>query len=155
MPFRLLCNGRVLTALVMLAIFVGMSAIALGFPEKARLMPLMVGVPGSILALIQAVLEIRAVRAELPQEAGKAVEERREERRMFLWMFLFFVGILCFGFVYAAPLLVFGFLYLGKDESLMTAVISAIGTWVVLFGVFEKWFEIQLFTGLLIEHLSG
>lgn len=155
MVSRLLCNGRVLTALVMLAIFVTMSLIALGFPEKARLMPLMVGVPGSLLGLVQLLLEIRTALAEQPQPSEKATAERREEGRMFLWMFLFFLGILCFGFVYAAPLLVFGFLFLGKDESLLTAAAGAVGTWVVLYGVFEQWFEIQLFAGLVIERLLG
>ncbi len=72
---------------------------------------------------------------------------------MFIWMGLFFFGFLGFGFVYTAPLLVFGFLLVGMKESLPIAVISAVATWAVLYGLFEKAFQIQLFNGLLIEWL--
>ena len=119
MQLRLMVNGRVLTALIMLAIFLAATGMAFGFPEKARLMPLMVGVPGSLLALIQVFIEMRKAahelaereRVEAPEERDAAErEEKLAEANMFLWMFLFFIGILCFGFVYAAPVLVFGFL---------------------------------------------
>jgi hypothetical protein len=59
MQVNAIFNGRVATAFVMMLIFVTMSLMALGFPEKARLMPLMVGIPGSVLGLIQLIAEIR------------------------------------------------------------------------------------------------
>ena len=88
--------------------------------------------------------------------AAEAQEDTRgNERQMLLWTFLFFFLILCFGFIYAAPLLVFGFLYLAKSEPLKVAIIGGIGTWAVLFGVFETWFAIPLFEGLVIEWLTA
>ncbi|NIN34054.1 MAG: hypothetical protein GTO60_02660 [Gammaproteobacteria bacterium] len=72
---------------------------------------------------------------------------------MFLWVFLFFVCITSFGFVYASPFLVFGFLYIAKSESLKIALIGGICTWAVLYGIFQTWFEIPLFQGLVIEYL--
>jgi hypothetical protein len=144
-------NGRVGTALVMFLIFLTMSLIALGFPEKARLMPLMVGIPASILGLIQLIVEIRASRDAAPEDA----EKQTIERNMFVWIFLYFIGILGFGFIYAGPLLVFAFLFIGRKESLTVSLISAAGTWAVLFGFFEKGFEIPLFTGLLVELIIG
>ncbi len=150
---KALLSGRVLMAVVMLAIFVTMSLMALGFPEKARLMPLMIGIPGSALALVQVLLELRTAIDEAVEFDEERREARRNEWHMFSWMLLFFFGILGFGFVYAAPLLVFGFLYLGKNESFTVGVIGAAATWAVLYGLFEKAFEIQLFNGLLIEWL--
>jgi hypothetical protein len=135
----------------MFLIFLTMSLIAMGFPEKARLMPLMVGVPGSILGLIQLILEIRASRDAEPPDPEKS----RTERSMFIWIFLYFFGILGFGFIYAAPLLVFAFLFIGRKESLPISLISAAGTWAVLFGFFERGFEIPLFTGLIVESIIG
>lgn len=152
---RLFLSGRVITALVMLAIFVSMSVIALGFPEQARLMPLMVGVPGSVLALIQTVVEYRVAAAEAAQAGERTTEQEGGEGQMFLWMFLFFFGLLGFGFLYAAPVLVFAFLYRGKNEPLWIAVTGAVGTWIVLYGVFEQWLQIQLFAGLVIKWLGG
>ena len=148
---KALYAGPVLTAVVMFAIFVTMSLLALGFPEKARLMPLMVGVPGSVLAFVQVIIELRsaidstAVTDEENRQAG------RVERQMFFWILVFFFGILGFGFVYTAPLLVFGFLRFGKKEKLAIGAIGAAATWAVLYGLFEKAFQIPLFRGLLVE----
>lgn len=146
-------NGRVATALAMLLIFLSMSLLALGFPEKARLMPLLVGVPGTLLGLVQLVSEIRHARQESADDPD--IHLTSAERSMFVWIFLFFVGVLGFGFSYAAPVLVFSFLYVGRKESLKIAVISAAATWAVLFGFFEKGFEIPLFPGLIVEWLLG
>ena len=151
---RAILDGQVVTALVMLAIFVSMSVMALGFPEKARLMPLMIGLPGSLLALIQVILELRTATAKAGDDTNPP-EQQKAELHMFAWMFAFFSGILALGFVYAAPVLVFAFLYFGKSESVKVALVAALGTWVVLYGFFEKWFQIQLFTGLVVEWLSG
>jgi small-conductance mechanosensitive channel len=142
-------NGRVGTALFMLLVFATMSLLALGFPEKARMMPLLVGIPGTLLALVQVVNEIRAVHKETGEGLSAA------EKQMFGWTFLFFAGILLFGFVLAGPLLVYAFLLFGRGESLRVALISGVATWAVLYGMFEKGFEIPLFAGLLMERLGG
>ena len=65
------------------------------------------------------------------------------------------VGILLFGFIYAAPVLVFAFMLAGKKETPKVAVISAAGTWAVLYGFFQVAMEIPLFEGLIIEYLMG
>jgi hypothetical protein len=154
MRFETVLNERVATALVILVIFLTMSLLALGFPEKARLMPLMVGVPGSLLGLVQLFLEVRSSVRHSIDDANDA-DRNTAERSMFAWIFLFFVGILGFGFVYAAPVLVFSFLYIGKKESLPIALVSTVATWTVLYGLFEKGFQIPLFAGLIVERLVG
>lgn len=154
MTINAILNGRVMTALVMLLMFSSMSLMALGFTEKARLMPLLVGVPGTILALIELVSEMRATIKK--SQSGEDIDALSSaERAMFAWVFIFFVGILCFGFTYAGPLLVFAFMSFGKKETLTVALISAAGTWLVLYGFFEQMMEIPLFTGLVVEWLLG
>jgi len=150
---RTFLNGRLLTAVVMLAIFVAMSIMALGFPAKARLMPLLFGIPGSVLALARVIVELRA--SEHMSDVEKKGNERAQqgEQQMFVWLILFFIGILLFGFIYAAPVLVFAFLCVGKKELLVTGLISAICTWVMLYGLFEIAFAIPLFQGLIVEWL--
>ncbi len=153
MQTKALFTGRVLTAVAMLAIFLMMSLMALGFPEKARLMPLMVGIPGSVLALLQVLAELRTSIDDAMETDAQQSAAHWNERHMFTWLLLFFFGILGFGFIYAAPLLVFGFLYVGKKETIKVGAYGAAGTWVVLYGLFEQAFEIPLFTGLVIEWL--
>jgi hypothetical protein len=74
---------------------------------------------------------------------------------MFKWTFLFFISILCFGFVYASPVLVFLFLYVGSKESLTVSILGVVGTWLATYVTFEKWFQVPLFSGLIIEWLFG
>ena len=154
MTIKAILNGRVGTALIMLLIFLSMSLMALGFTDKARLMPLLVGIPGILLGIVQLTSEIR-------QSAWRSADEAdsdalsKAERNMFLWTFVFFFGLLGFGFTYAAPIVVFAFMYAGKKESLLVALIGAAGTWAVLFGFFEQIMEIPLFQGLVVEWLLG
>ena len=154
MTINAILNGRVATALVMLLIFMSMSLMALGFTEKARLMPLLVGIPGTLLGIVELINEMRASAKQLASgDAGNDVT--KGERAMLGWVFVFFLGILGFGFIYAAPLLVFAFMLAGKKESLTVALISAAGTFVVLYFFFETLMEIPLFQGLIIERLLG
>ncbi len=154
MTINAILNGRVLTALVMLLLFLSMSLMALGFTEKARLMPLLVGIPGTILGIFELLSEIRT--AARQSESGDESETvSRIEAVMLGWVFLFFAGILLFGFIYAAPLLVFAFMLAGKKETLTVALISAAGTWGVLYGFFQVAMEIPLFQGLIIEYMLG
>lgn len=155
MPVKAVLNGRVGTAFLMWSIFLAMSLLAIGLPEKARLMPLMVGIPGSLLGLAQLVLEIRSTIRSAPRDVAATTELRKSELAMYAWVLLFFLGILGFGFIYGATALVFAFLFFGTRERLPTAVISAVATWAVLYGVFEKGLEIVLFQGLVLERLMG
>jgi len=159
MSAKLLLNGRVITAFIMLLVFSVMTIMAFDFPAKARLMPLMFGIPGTIFGLFQLLMEIKHAMTDVPEETPEALEkarlEKKDEIQMFLWVFLFFIFITAFGFVYASPFLVFGFLYIAKSESLKIAIIGGVCTLIVIYGVFQTWFEIPLFQGLVIEWLTG
>ena len=154
MTIKPILNGRVGTALVMLLIFLSMSLMALGFTDKARLMPLLIGVPGSLLGIVQLISEIRHSVQRSADEADHDALSKAE-RNMFMWIFVFFFGLLGFGFTFAAPIVVFAFMFAGKKESLLVASIGAVGTWAVLFGFFEQIMEIPLFQGLVVEWLLG
>ncbi len=150
---KALFTGPVLTAVIMLAIFLTMSLMALGFPGKARLMPLLVGVPAS--ALAQVLIELRKAMAATAESDAQQITALWNERYMLVWMLLFFLGILGFGFLYASLFLVFAFLYIGKKETIKVGALGAAGTWAILYGLFEQAFEIPLFDGLLIEWLAA
>lgn len=154
MTINAILTGRVATALVMLLIFLSMSLLALGFTEKARLMPLLVGIPGTILGIVELINEMRAS-AKQAESGDDSYAVTRAEQAMLGWVFIFFLGILLFGFIYAGPLLVFAFMLAGKKETLTVALISAVGAFVVLFGFFETAMEIPLFQGLIVEAVRG
>lgn len=146
-------SGRALTSLAMLTVFAAMSLVALGFPEKARMMPLLVGVPGTLMALAQLIKDLRT---EDPDRAFREGElERRRERHMLLWLAAFLVGVLGFGFLFGAPVLVFAFLRFGQRESWTVALVSAAGVWVILYAVFTRMLGLFLFEGLILPALTG
>ncbi len=146
-----LVSSRVLTAGVMAAVVVSMTVLAFGFPPAARLMPLLAGLPGSVLALI---CLGREVRGALEDAAPEAADARRAERAMLAWTLAFFAGILAAGFLIAAPLLVVAYLRVGARERWTIALGSAAITWALLYGLFELAFRIPLFDGLLVAALS-
>lgn len=154
MTINAILNGRVATALVMLLIFLSMSLLALGFTEKARLMPLLVGIPGTILGIVELINEMRAS-AQQAASGDDSDMVTKAEQAMLGWVFIFFLGILLFGFMYAGPVLVFAFMLAGKKETITVAAISAVGAFVVIFGFFETAMEIPLFGGLVVEALRG
>lgn len=57
-------HGRTLTSILMTAIFAVMVFVALGFPWPANFMPLIIGVPGLALSLLQIVLDVRDFRRQ-------------------------------------------------------------------------------------------
>jgi len=146
-------SGRAITTLIMLAIFAGMTVLGMSYPDKARMMPLLVGIPGTILALAQLIHDIRFSEAKAI-DVDTAIERRREIK-MFIWLALFFAGVMGFGFIYAAPILVFAFLLFGQKESLAVALVGGVGAWVILYGVFTRLLELFLFEGLLLPLLVG
>lgn len=51
-------NNKILMTIVMLAIFVIMVAAAWGYPPKSRFLPLVIGIPGILLSLVQLVADL-------------------------------------------------------------------------------------------------
>ncbi len=78
MTIKAILNGRVGTAFVMLLIFLSMSLMALGFTDKARLMPLLVGVPGILLGIVQLTTEIRQSARRSADEANSDALSKAE-----------------------------------------------------------------------------
>ena len=143
-------EGRILVSLIMVAVFAIAVGLSFTYAPEARLLPLVVGIPGLILSLVQLVKELR--------EQGIPVislEEHAREWRMFAWFFLFAAGLVLFGFPYAGPLLVAAFLYFSGGEKWYVAVIAAIIAWSILYGVFERFLGLPLFEGLVYQWIYG
>ena len=74
-------SGKIFMSVVMLAIFVVMVGIATQYPPQARFMPLVIGIPGIALCLLQLFLEFReSRRPETGEPAGaRSGFEKTEE----------------------------------------------------------------------------
>ena len=144
-------NGALLTSIVMFAIFGGMAGAAATFTAASGFLPLVIGIPGTILCGIQVIVELTS--PQKPDTEGAAAADHEaavaRERVMFGWLFGFFAGVLAFGFLYAAPVLVFAFLYFKDRERLWVAAAAAAVSFAVLYGAFARLLELTLFEGLV------
>lgn len=141
-------DGRLFTAGMMVVVFAAMVLIALSFAPGARTLPLVIGIPGLILTLIQFWNERRDTNPEIIYG-----ETRRREITMFLWFVAFTFGILLFGFVYAGPLLLGVYLRVSWRESWPTIAISALLLWAILYGIFQYLLGLPVFEGLITQML--
>ena len=75
-------SGKIFMSAVMLAIFVVMVGIATQYPPQARFMPLVVGIPGVALCLLQLFLELRErslPKASAPADTRSEFEKAQEQ----------------------------------------------------------------------------
>ena len=140
-------NGRILTAGIMLGFFIVMVAVSFSYPPETRFVPLVIGIPGLLLAATQFITELR------PQPLAKVftAEERGAEFRMFGWFALFLVGIILFGFQYGGPVLVAAYLHFSWREKWYTSLGAAAFTWAAMYGIFDRVLGLPLFEGLLVQ----
>ena len=68
-------DGKVLMSLVMLVIFGGMVGMATTYPPETRLLPLVIGIPGILLAAIQVAMDF----ADAKRKAGSVKDSEAEE----------------------------------------------------------------------------
>lgn len=141
-------NGGVVTSLVMVLIFTAFVLWAFTFRREAAVMPLLAGLPGLVLSLIQLITELRmrASHGDGPPllQAG--------ELNIILWISGFTLGVVAFGFVAGAPLLLAAYLYFVAAERLPVAIMGGLSCLAVMAGL-ERLLHIPLFEGLVLYYL--
>ena len=137
----------------MLAIFSGMVGVATQYPPQARFMPLVVGLPGIALCLVQVMLEIAARRRATTGVTayGPGAEARRRE--LVLWgSFLGLItSLILFGFWLTIPLFLLAFLRGYAKESWPFSLALSVGGSALLALVFHVGLGVILHKGFLLE----
>lgn len=118
---------------------------ALRWPPKAALFPLVMGIPLLVLALVQMVLDWRAVR---PLE--DAPQDTRAALGVLAWMAGFIALVFLLGFPLAVPLFVFGYLTLAGREPWLLSGALALAAWGAFHLLFEKLLHFPFDSGWLI-----
>ncbi len=119
-------------------------------------MPILVGLPGAALCVVQLWQAVAAGRREVltgGEEAAPAPLGR--EMVVLGWFAGFIAGIVSLGFLIAGPALVFAFLAINQRENITRAAALAVGCLAVLYLVFEVLLELTLFRGLAASLLFG
>ncbi len=165
-------SGRLMFSLGFVLLFAFLIYVSMGYNQLARLVPLVVLIPGLGFALLQFVLDLRAAfwgeapaSAETSATAGasavdKPKEEKKEKlspqekrRREFVgigWLLVFFVMIVLFGLTPAIPLFVLVFMRFFGGESWRLSIGFAVLCWAFVYGVFVWGLRNDMYAGILL-----
>lgn len=124
------------------------------WPEKAALFPLAIALPGTVLALVQLGVAVLAP----PEPAASAVvlsdlpgpERVRRSLEVVGWIAGFVAAVWALGFLVAIPLASFLYLRRAREGWAESALIPA-GTWVFMYGLFDRVLHVPLPPGVLLE----
>lgn len=144
----MLLNGRLWFTLLMLGIFVVMVAVAWGYPPNARFMPLVIGIPGIVLALGQLVLDALGP-SEQPAEQPRGGSLVKRELVMLASLFALVASVVLLGFWISIPTFMFLFLVLHERERAWFALLLAAAGTAVFYLIFERMMSVGVHEGLV------
>ena len=129
---------------------------ALDWPLKAKLFPLVIGIPLFCLAAAEAlwVLFGKSERIEQPTDAVPPELARRRGLIAAGWIVGLLVLVVLVGFPIAVPLFVFLYLKLqGREGWIFTAVFTA-AVWGAFYGLFDQLLHLPFPAGWAVEWLG-
>jgi len=156
-------RGQLILNLVFLAFFITLIMISMTYSPKARRMPLVVLIPGAVLAMIVTIKDVTkkghgSERREVITE-GEEVEDgelegpaaREHNKKMFVmfgWMALLVGMIWIVGFLVTIPVYTIMFMKSLK-ESWKLSIIFGVTGFIVLYFMFVYGLNMELYRGLL------
>jgi hypothetical protein len=153
-----------LCALFFTVIFLWLSA---DYPPRARYVPQVVAIFSMICLIMQLGLECFPGLADFYRKVEKAEifsldqavgEQRRgggPELRLeivaYSWLLVLLGGLLLFGFLISIPLYVLFYLRFQAQLNWLKSALYGVGTWIFVYLLFVRLFEIRLYPGILIQ----
>ena len=155
-------NRASLALAILIMVLAGWGTLsALAWPWKAKLFPLVIGIPLFCLAAAEALWTVLGKRSErhaaadfqLSTDQAPEVARRRTALAV-AWTVGFFALIVLLGFQVAVPVLVFAYLKLqGKEGWIFTTVFTA-AVWGFFYGLFDLLLHLPFPPGVLLEWLG-
>lgn len=160
---RRLLDRRIGLALVILGIFAAMVYMASDFTYTSRILPLVIGIPGMILATLQLAIEFRRVMREDAarpgaQSGAEALDPPTRLRRLgmpLVYIMALAAGIVLFGFLIAAPLFIAGFVWLREHDSRHVIAMASIATLAMIYVSLEVLLGLTFNSGRILPVLFG
>ena|SRR5258708_5475807 len=142
---RVRFTSTVALSLTFLIIFASAAIVArVNYPPEAASMPLVLGVVGAALSLLQLIVELRASRGPYEEQINL-----RKDGPIYLWVWAFVIAVVAFGFIIAAPVMLFAYLRLRSRESWWLSLLLAALVLALLYGLFQVALGVPLFEGLV------
>ena len=146
---------------IVIMVFAGWGTLsALAWPLKAKLFPLVIGIPLFCLAAAEALWAFfgrgeRQAATDFQLSTDQAPEVARRRTLVAAgWTVGFFILIVLLGFQIAVPVLVFAYLKIqGKEGWIFTIVFTA-AVWGFFYGLFDLLLHLPFPRGVLLEWLG-
>mgnify|MGYP001792547565 CR=1 FL=1 len=132
----------------MLIIFLVFVVQAFSFGSQARIMPLLIGLPGIFFCMCQIVLDVRR------KDDGVASTHYflPGELPVMAWIVASILMVTAFGFSFGTPPMVAVYLFFIAKEGLWATLISAAVCFLMFYVLFERMMGAQLFHGLVVPY---
>lgn len=160
-------KGELIFSFAMVLIIGYLIWISMGYNQLARLVPLIVLIPGMLFALIQFGQDLRAAmgppKKAIAEAAGeeedskKAKKQKLTPREKMLreliaygWVLALFVLIVLFGLSAAIPVFVLLFMRFFGNESWRLSVVFSLACWAFVYVVFVWFLRNDLYPGVLL-----
>ncbi|MFQ6078334.1 MAG: hypothetical protein ACE5NJ_04255 [Thermodesulfobacteriota bacterium] len=155
-------KGEFIFEVLILGVIIGFVLYGLSYSPTARLVPLVVGIPGLIFAVLQLIGSLPGVSKRLEklsstkdlfgtkgikpkEEEAQEPEEEVEETSTPAWIvFVWIVG-------FTALIILFGY----SGASWLYSILSAVGIEVVMYGGFVLLLNVFLYEGLVFNLIAG
>lgn len=141
--------------IVLTIIFLTLLAVALSYGKEARMVPLVVLIPGLVLTGFRIAINLRA-KEEQSKTDNASSDNTRINRKfliMSLWVVALIVMIWLLGFYVGTAVYTFLFLVIHKEKLLLSGSV-ALGTFAGLYIVFNVLSKIVLYKGQLFLFLA-
>ena len=174
-------KGELIFGFLILGVIIAFVFYGLGYSHTARLVPLIVGIPGIIFVILQLMIDslpgvskrLRKLSSKKDLFSTKEIKLKKGEVEeaekillpaqrgstpawiMFVWIALFAVLICLFGYLVAIPVLVFSFLKFRARASWLYSILSAAGIEIVMYVGFVFLLNVFLYKGLLLILIFG
>lgn len=142
-------HGSAIFAAAITAILGGLSLMALGLSPEARLVPLIIGIPATIMGFITVRNELAAGSRATDSDAATPLD-RKAERLAIAWIAGFWLAVLLFGFIVGAPVFTAVYLAVALRQGVLATAAGGIGCLLLTEGLFVRLLGIPLFNGLLL-----
>ena len=145
-------KGETIFALILLAVFVVLVGVGTGYSRKARMLPLVLGIPGLILAGVIVSRSCAKAGKTISQERS-ADEQAHDQKKVLImigWVALLIAMIWVFGFLITIPVYMVLFLKT-RGEKWPLTIGLALGSWAFLYWIFAVTLKIILYPGILFN----
>lgn len=163
--FRITSSGLfTFSALVFVVLLLWIAA---AYPPRARQVPEIVGFFGLICLAVQLILDssprLTALYRKVEKQGLFDVDEQVHEARSgngtefrleiisYCWLAFFLTALLVLGFLIAIPLYILLYLRFQAKISWLRSAVYAAGTWLFVYFLFVRLFEIRLYAGMILE----